>query len=149
MYKRNPHKSHKNPRVMGLQDWGLDRQPDLSAQGVGHPFGIIREVRHPILVNQKYPHQYMWDLLDFLCWNVARVYHLEKIHILINLKSPIRKRLACTWDRERDVEKKKAFVLIDFEEECFSLLNLFHLRKIHVLVRAFTAVEVYCYIAKI
>ena len=30
--------------------------------------------------------------------------------------------------------KKLVFVLIDFEEECFSLLSLFHLRKIHVLV---------------
>ena len=32
------------------------------------------------------------------------------------------------------MEKKKVFVLIDFEEECFSLLSLFHLRKILVLV---------------
>ena len=30
--------------------------------------------------------------------------------------------------------KKSAFVLIDFEKECFSLLSLFHLSKMHVLV---------------
>ena len=30
--------------------------------------------------------------------------------------------------------KKLAFVLIDFEKGCFSLLSLFHLNKMHVLV---------------
>jgi len=35
----------------------------------------------------------------------------------------------------RDVEKKGAFVLIDFEERCFSLFSLFYLSKIHVIVR--------------
>ena len=36
----------------------------------------------------------------------------------------------------RDIEmwKKLAFVLINFEEGCFSLLSLFHLNKMHVLV---------------
>ena len=49
-----PHASLiKNPRVMGRWVWGLDRQPNLSAHGVGHPFGIVREVRHPIPINQK------------------------------------------------------------------------------------------------
>ena len=38
---------------MGRWVWGLDRQPNLSAHGVGHPFGIVREVRHPIPINQK------------------------------------------------------------------------------------------------
>ena len=30
--------------------------------------------------------------------------------------------------------KKLAFILIDFEEECFSLLCLFHRSKKHVLI---------------
>ena len=30
--------------------------------------------------------------------------------------------------------KQLAFVLIDFEKGCFSLLSLFHLSKMHVLV---------------
>ena len=34
----------------------------------------------------------------------------------------------------REMWKKLAFVLIDFEEWCFGLLSLFHLNKMHVLV---------------
>ena len=36
-------------------------------------------------------------------------------------------------ERERDV-KKIGSCLINFEVECFSLLSLFHLSKMHVLV---------------
>ena len=39
MYEWTPRKSNENPRVMGCLVWGLDRQPDPSAHGVGHPFG--------------------------------------------------------------------------------------------------------------
>ena len=63
MYEWAPRKPHENLKVIGHQDWEIgpsawsvgqwgwsshcDRQLDLSANGVGHPFGIIREVWHP------------------------------------------------------------------------------------------------------
>jgi len=36
--------------------------------------------------------------------------------------------------QDREMWKKLAFVLIDFEEGCFSLLSLFYLSKKHVFV---------------
>ena len=36
--------------------------------------------------------------------------------------------------RQREMWKNLGFVLINFEEQCFSLLTLFHLSKKHMLV---------------
>ena len=41
-----PHvSSMENPKVMGLRDWGLDRQPGSNDLWVNHPFGISLGVR--------------------------------------------------------------------------------------------------------
>ena len=37
------------------------------------------------------------------------------------------------WETKQ-IRKNLGFVLMDFEEDCFSLLTLFHLNKKHVLV---------------
>ena len=41
---------------------------------------------------------------------------------------------ASMHDTRREMWKKLAFVLIDFEKGCFNLLSLFHLSKMHVFV---------------
>ena len=38
------------------------------------------------------------------------------------------------WWETKQIRKNLGFVLIEFEEGCFSLLTLFHLSKKHVLV---------------
>ena len=73
-----------------------------------------------------------WSLIfkDQWQWN-SSIEEPEKKKKKKNLN--LGKRLHA-WEIRREMWKKLGFVLIDFEEGCFSLLSLFHLSKIHVLV---------------